>query len=1463
MKKTEVRLVVGSILAVAAFVLASESAWAWPPQITAEQLAAMQPLDSAAVPRFGTFWLLQGPNHGLPTPPLPCPPGDLTNVPIYSLGNGQYLVDDSQVNYEELRQQQATNAALTDLEVQYGLATPQGTGGGGGALGPLDQAPYPSNSLWMSISQITNGIAPVTIYGTVPDVTYELLSKETLTDTVWFSEGTVPGATNQDSTPTAVAVGNRTNSLFLWCRSWISSNGSGIPDWWLLKYFGGTDIDPNALCPSGDGWTIIQAYQNGWNPTNFYTPPAPTGLTVKYYGPSTNLCVQWNPSPGPVTSYTVRCCNPALGQTNVSPYLSQTVFWDTLPNGAVSPSAPPTYQVMAQYPRGPSAWSAPVSIYSPALSLEVTSGSATWLMPWGVETLPILPTTANASVVRGPQGHLYLVTGYIPPGVVSLRVSVTPDPYTTPSYPFSYEANYLWEDPQPYTNAPSGGSFEVSAALLQSGFYELPATLAAPYGYYDVNVETIAADGTVSDCQTILGYAQDAWTSENGAIPFVDGRRQIKENAEFQLRAAQGCVVWEPGDTNQAPFGVEQSRTTSNGSYTFSETAATNYVAAGFHYFLTAGIPESDSAGAALTLDAFRPFEQNYLYANFLLAGPPWLTHGESCDPPGENCTPLGIPYWYPAAWWGIFEVDQPWSQFSVNAFVQSCSTNSVPDLLSPAAAQWLFMDPGDFEALVSFGGQFQPGIGWAVSNDFPNLYGLNLVSIQGWDLANSNATPVTYYPGDAIPATNSANFIEVARPQLSTIDYYFARSPVTYTNTPDDLAPYGVQAVLALVDPRPGEPGFTTSATTPLMIAPIGQPLFLTAWAKQAITNGFSTAFAYLEQYFTNAYTIDDNGNPTTNSAGLLSPYGEFFPMQPGPAALVTMPDIDPPYQQGTGVVNVIKLQLDVNHDGTMDTSFNGPDITSPSLPYVFWVNNNYDRWDNDGIFDTPEQDDQLVGFCPYTPNTATPDCNYLDIGGNRVIPDTRDLEDFARLWVCGVTSNLLAALPPGSTVTLNWGDVGNPNFGNPTIDVFQAADSDGGIGYLTNETIATEQIDPHQAAYVNRLGPGGSIQLNVSQFGQSGNWLGNYYIWCGVSNGMGQLNLTIMDASNNVLAKASQWIQIVDIKQMYERWTVGDNPANAPDSVPEAATEGLAAGVPAFQYNWPTDTNTPYILYVHGFNVATWEKDRNAETEYKRLYWQGYQGRFGSFRWPTTMQNANLRAFDNSEIQAWNSAPGLLNLLTNLNVEYPDNVYVTAHSHGNVVAGEALRLATGQGLGQVVNTYVAMQAAVAAHTYDPITPNRYSPIYPDDYAQYWTSGAPCYFSGTAGAGTYVNFFNTNDWALLKAWEPDQDLKPDYAYGYDGINFYYQQSLTRTTFYFPQNTYTIFSYCDPAPCQALGAQSNVGGFFSTNNQVELDADPYDFGQEHIYHSGEFRSDYAQRWQFWKQVLLQMKLKSQ
>ena len=311
---------------------------------------------------------------------------------------------------------------------------------------------------------------------------------------------------------------------------------------------------------------------------------------------------------------------------------------------------------------------------------------------------------------------------------------------------------------------------------------------------------------------------------------------------------------------------------------------------------------------------------------------------------------------------------------------------------------------------------------------------------------------------------------------------------------------------------------------------------------------------------------------------------------MQPGPAALVTMPDIDTG-QQGTGVVNVIKLQLDVNHDGTMDLSFGGPDNTSQARPFTFWINNDFDRLAYDADDNTNYEDSVEVQRMPGWRGrwpflwTLPPDSDNLDANGNRVIPTQRDLEDFARLWVCGMTTNVLGALPPGTTITLDWGDVGNPNPSNPTIDLFQAADPDGGIGYLTNATTACCKPMLHLPLCSAGWGRDSSIQLNASQF--TNGWAGNYFIWCGVSNGNGALTLTISQGGTNTLAQTSAYIQLVDIKQMYERWTVGDKPTNAPTSQAYVVQADLPPSVGSFQYAAPTDTNTSYILFVHGWNL------------------------------------------------------------------------------------------------------------------------------------------------------------------------------------------------------------------------------------------------------------------------------------
>jgi hypothetical protein len=777
----------------------------------------------------------------------------------------------------------------------------------------------------------------------------------------------------------------------------------------------------------------------------------------------------------------------------------------------------------------------------------------------------------------------------------------------------------------------------------------------------------------------------------------------------------------------------------------------------------------------------------------------------------------------------------------------------SITSVLATNQTRWLATYPFDFSPdsshLDAIGVTNQNGF-YALNYNANNWFGLPFLTVK---IGYNGPATVTI---DANNSRTNAGFFypETAQPRFQNVEYDFFNPNQTW----DDVLQEWIPAKL------PGSDNFDVTNQSQQFYTTPGNSIQVAGYAKLAVTNSaYTGVYGYLGQYFDKAYKIS-NGIVTTNTTGVLSAYGNFFATEPGDVALVTMPDVDTG-ERGTGIVHSVSLQLDKNHDGEMDLSFSSADTTSPSSPFIFWRNNNFDRWNNDGAFNTPEQDDLLAAPCEGAHGIYLTDCDFVNYYGYRAIPCARDLEDFARLWVGGVSTNLLAHLPANSTITLSWGDAGSPNPDNPTIDVFTAVEVNGGVGYLTNSLTASNQVAFATTNYIGRLAPGQTLPLYS---GSAASWHGSHYIWCGVSNGVGQLTLTLADGQGNLLAQTSVSIEIKDIKQFYERWTVGDDPGEAPQTVPTLSAQNLPEGAGRlFMYDRPSDATTPYILHVHGYNMPKWAKDRFAETAYKRLYWQGYQGRFGAFNWPTA---ENAIQFGNSELQAWQSGLGLYNKLQALNTLYPGNVYLMAHSLGNVAAGEALRLA---GTNQVVNTYIAMQGAVSAHAYDPTT-TAYQPANdmgaPDCYAHYWTNGAPCYFNASAGAGTYVNFYNTNDWALRVAWLTFQDQKQNLYlnYAYIPINTYFK-NLGLTELFFPDNRYEIFNAIIQSRSYALGMQPDVGGAFQkagATQEVNLRSvwppDPLaDDYKAHIWHSAEFRSDAAQRWQFWNQTLIKMSLK--
>ncbi len=600
------------------------------------------------------------------------------------------------------------------------------------------------------------------------------------------------------------------------------------------------------------------------------------------------------------------------------------------------------------------------------------------------------------------------------------------------------------------------------------------------------------------------------------------------------------------------------------------------------------------------------------------------------------------------------------------------------------------------------------------------------------------------------------------------------------------------------------------------------------TGYAKLAVTNGYAGVYGYLGQYFDKAYKTT-NGVVTTNETGILSPYGEFFPTEPGLTALVTMSDLDTG-ERGTAMVHVISMNVDVNHDGEMDLSFAGPDNNSQAKPFVFWVNNDYDGVSP--LLSASDPGKDYEGYTSAVPNYAKPTINCQ-----------RDLEDFARLWICGMP---ILATNAGYEVTMSWANIS----GNPAIKLFSAIETNGSIGYLTNSSIAVAQ-----AGWPYTAGPGSpnwaigevtvsnTLTLPSNFFTNSSN---KYFLFEGAGIGKGELVLTISQNGTNILAQTSAWFDLRKVNDMFEH----------------AHIEGVLTTFPSMRTN-STSTSTfkidsqpdeasgdakQLIVQLHGWNNSPQQSESYAQTIFKRLYWQGYQGRFAALRWPTL---TGLLTYNRSEYIAFRSAAGASAYFNSLRSRFPDySINAAAHSMGNIVMMEALRLQAASG-SNALNNYVLMEAAVPAHCYDTN-----APLCPGLFTEEFDHPTPNTYFSYPGAidnalrGTMVNFFNTNDLALA-AWVGNQLLqKPEGTLGYyiaPGVQPYLFPSTLITD---PRE---IMGFCARPRSYAVGAQPGVQGVID-GTEVDMHV-RFDFGDTAADHSGQYTRSIQQVRAFYSTLL--------
>jgi hypothetical protein len=257
------------------------------------------------------------------------------------------------------------------------------------------------------------------------------------------------------------------------------------------------------------------------------------------------------------------------------------------------------------------------------------------------------------------------------------------------------------------------------------------------------------------------------------------------------------------------------------------------------------------------------------------------------------------------------------------------------------------------------------------------------------------------------------------------------------------------------------------------------------------------------------------------------------------------------------------------------------------------------------------------------------------------------------------------------------------------------------------------------------------------------------------------------------------------------------------------------------------------------------------------------------------------NRQNYDRSEQRAWKSGTGLYELLADLNeVSPPLKLRVIAHSMGNIVASEGLRLAGTKFNSPLIQCYIASQAASVAHAYDATNPAYvwYSGLLrtPEIYAHFprGTNIQP-YFAGMKKAVLGTNIFNFNnqfDYALSStfAWPGNQDTKPDSGWncqlvatnsvntnsGYTFWNGGSQLILSGAEQYRDQ-PHEVFAHIAQAECKALGCAEDSTHHIhgEIGSSINLNGAPFNYGSADYEHSAQFNSINMNRRTYWWQVL--------
>jgi hypothetical protein len=405
--------------------------------------------------------------------------------------------------------------------------------------------------------------------------------------------------------------------------------------------------------------------------------------------------------------------------------------------------------------------------------------------------------------------------------------------------------------------------------------------------------------------------------------------------------------------------------------------------------------------------------------------------------------------------------------------------------------------------------------------------------------------------------------------------------------------------------------------------------------------------------------------------------------------------------------------VELAVDNDRNGEVSFaDSTDDTTDSQPYRFWVND--------------DSDTAEIGESPSGASDSS----------DNEIKTKRDLEDFARLSF--TAEGIEDQLKNGD---IELGFKWKNDSDGPSLKLYWSAMSSGSKLYVEDDTEADLQLDAKYKTALGTISGNNPTYIDKKVFENIETDGAVHFLFEGVSEGEGEL-VTMLKIGSTESEGPGEWIELLPVEMMYQ--TVNATPSGGFGTTLEYGGNPPAYESTTFSYSveggfeaaWDETQNS--TTFIHGWRTEPDESRLSAETMFKRLWWEGYKGRFTYFRWPTLTGNYS---FSDSELRAWKYGSSLQSFLGDgVPGGYRKNV--VAHSLGNVVVGGALKR------GASIDTYVAMQAAIPAGCYDTNSSDGYfaSKVTPD-----LSTPDKGYRGYLENSGVnIINYHNPDDYALV-----------------------------------------------------------------------------------------------------------------